>query len=110
MDMINYEIEYVLRPVSAPIRAGSGGGPRLRTNRRARSSRPDQRGRGQQPLGPVYGESVRSQGGGGYPRVMARSSSEHSLSQGVTRPASRSVDRSDNLILSYHQRSEDNAS
>ena len=114
--MINYEIEYVLRPVSAPIRfvtsfsrlipqfpltrAGSGGGPRLRTNRRARSSRPDQRGRGGQPLGPVYGESVRGQGGGGYPRVVTRASSEHSLHQGVARPVSRSDhDGLDNLKI-----------
>ena len=74
VDMINYEIEYVMRPVSAPIRSNNNnGGPRLRTNRRARSSRPDQRG------GHGRGQYA------GYPRVgVTRSHSDHAM----VRPAS----------------------
>ena len=74
VDMINYEIEYVMRPVSAPIRSNNGG-PRLRTNRRARSSRPDQRG----------GGHSNGRGHHGYPRVgVTRSHSDHAM----VRPAS----------------------
>ena len=64
------------------------GGPKLRTNRRARSSRPDQRGRGGGGGGgggPVY-EGGHHGGGGGYPRVLNRSTSEHNV---ASRPASR---------------------
>ena len=75
--MINYEVEYVLRPVSAPVRPGPKG-PKLRTNRRARSSQPGGRAR-------VYERSDGGGGGGGgggYPRVtggMVRSSSAHGV-------------------------------
>ena len=68
------------------------GGPKLRTNRRARSSRPDQRGRGGGGGGgggPVYEGGHHGGGGGGgggYPRVLNRSTSEHNV---ASRPASR---------------------
>ncbi|XP_023342787.1 glutamate-rich protein 3 [Eurytemora carolleeae] len=64
VDIINYEIEYVLRPVSAPARRVNG--PKLRTSRRARSSTGRQHGR-------QVSTSIN-----GYPRVPAtRSSSAH---------------------------------
>ena len=88
VDMINYEVEYVLRPVSAPIRPGPKG-PKLRTNRRARSSQPGGRARVYESSGDGGGGG----GGGGYPRVsggMVRSSSAHGVqtasNQGVERP------------------------
>ena len=81
VDMINYEVEYVLRPVSAPIRPASKG-PKLRTNRRARSSHPGGRAR-------LYERS--EPGGGGYPRVttgIVRSRSAHGM-QEASRPLER---------------------
>ena len=89
VDMINYEIEYVLRPVSAPIRPSTA--PRLRTNRRARSSRPDQRSN-------TYNNNNNNtrknrnnnNSNGGYPRVypgVSRSVSDHG-GEGVMRPSS----------------------
>ena len=66
VEMVNYELEYVLRPRTAPARGP--GPPRLNTDRRARSSTGRRAARGQGGQG------------AGYPRVdPPRAASAHPL-------------------------------
>ena len=73
VDLINCEIEYVLRPRTAPNRHSSAAAPRLKTAKRASSGR-------SQSLDQSKNKSVR-RGGRGYPRIVGRRSvSPHPLS------------------------------
>ena len=71
VDLINCEIEYVLRPRTAPNRHSSAAAPRLKTAKRASSGR-------SQSLD--QSKAIR-RGGRGYPRIVGRRSvSPHPLS------------------------------